>query len=225
MPDLKQQGEDLREQYRNRFTEAEQYRKALWAVLCESFFQRHIPTDSTVLDLGCGWGEFISNIKAGTKYAIDLNPDAGDKLGNDVNFINQSCADHWPVAEQSLDVVFTSNFLEHLPDKAAVEASIEQAQRCLKPGGKIICLGPNIRFLPGEYWDFWDHHIPISEHSLAELLELKGFDVEEKHGKFLPYTMSDGNHPNLLLVKLYLKIPLAWKVMGRQFLVIATRSQ
>ncbi|WP_200821120.1 class I SAM-dependent methyltransferase [Oceanicoccus sp. KOV_DT_Chl] len=141
-----------------------------------------------------------------------------------MSFINQSCADSWPVDDHSLDVIFTSNFLEHLPDKVAVETTIEQAQRCLKPGGKIICLGPNIKYLPGEYWDFWDHHVPISEHSLAELLELKGFSIQQKHAKFLPYTMSDGNHPNLFLVKLYLKIPLVWKILGKQFLIVATRN-
>ncbi|WP_200821121.1 class I SAM-dependent methyltransferase [Oceanicoccus sp. KOV_DT_Chl] len=77
MPDLEQQGEDLKAQYRNRFSKAEEYRKALWSVLCKQFFQHYIPANSVVLDLGCGWGEFISNIEAAKKYAIDLNPDAG----------------------------------------------------------------------------------------------------------------------------------------------------
>ena len=44
-------------------------------------------------------------------------------------------------APTTLDVVFTSNFLEHLPDKASVERTVAEAQRCLKNGGLLICLG------------------------------------------------------------------------------------
>ena len=36
--------------------------------------QRWIQPGSRVLDLGCGWGEFIRNVQASRKYAMDLNP-------------------------------------------------------------------------------------------------------------------------------------------------------
>ena len=85
----------------------------------------------------------------------------------------------------------------------------------------LIALGPNVRLLPGAYWDFWDHHVQISDRSLAELLTMNGFEVTEQHAAFLPYTMSDGNQPNLLLVKLYLRFRLFWKLFGKQFLVVA----
>jgi predicted SAM-dependent methyltransferase len=76
--------------------------------------------------------------------------------------------------QESLDVVFTSNFLEHLPDKVHVERTLAQAWRCLKDDGFIICLGPNIKYVPGAYWDFWDHFIPLTELSLSEVLKMKG---------------------------------------------------
>jgi ubiquinone/menaquinone biosynthesis C-methylase UbiE len=63
--------------------------------------------------------------------------------------------------------------------------TLEEAFRCLKPGGKILCLGPNIKFVNGPYWDYWDHYIPITEESLAETLSLRGFDVQCKIDKFL----------------------------------------
>jgi predicted SAM-dependent methyltransferase len=59
---------------------------------------------------------------------------------------------------QSLDVVFTSKFFEHLSDKPSLVATLSKAFRCLKPSGRLIALGPNIKYLPGEYWDFFDHH-------------------------------------------------------------------
>jgi ubiquinone/menaquinone biosynthesis C-methylase UbiE len=225
MSEIKHKKDVLQQQYRKRFTKTEEYRNLLWITLCKYYFQKLIASDSTILDLGCGWGEFINNIDAKKKYAMDLNSDTHSKLNPDVNFIHQDCSHLWPVEENSIDVIFTSNFLEHLPDKAAIEQTLTQAKRSLKPGGKIILLGPNIKFLPGKYWDFWDHHVAISEKSIAEILTLKGFDVTTVYDRFLPFTMSDGNTPNIFLVKCYLNLPILWKMIGRQFLVIANAEQ
>ena len=76
-----------------------------------------------------------------------------------------------------LDLIFTSNFFEHLSSKKSLEDTINEAYRCLKPGGKLIALGPNISVLKGNCWTFWDHHIPISDQSLR-LMEIKNFEIE-----------------------------------------------
>ncbi|HPX41753.1 MAG TPA: methyltransferase domain-containing protein, partial [Candidatus Hydrogenedentes bacterium] len=120
---------------------------------------------------------------------------------------------------ESLDVVFTSNFLEHLRKKSLVEQTIEEAVRCLKPGGLMICMGPNVRYLPGAHWDFWDHFIPLTERSLSELLELKGFEIRLQVPRFLPYSMSTGITPPLFLVAWYLRLPFVWPWFGKQFVV------
>jgi SAM-dependent methyltransferase len=221
MSDNKSKEETLQQQYRQRFSEGMEYRNALWQVLCQDFFQQYVDSASALLDLGCGWGEFSNNIVAAKKYAMDLNPDAAARLNEDVELIAQDCAQSWPLADNSLDVVFTSNFLEHLPQKVDIERTLTEVKRCLKPGGTFIALGPNVRLLPGAYWDFWDHHVQISDRSLAELLGMSGFDVVEQHAGFLPYTMSGGRNPNVLLVKLYLRIRFMWKLMGKQFLIVA----
>jgi hypothetical protein len=64
--------------------------------------------------------------------------------------------------------------------------------------------------------------VQISDRSLAELLKMNAFAIVEQYAGFLPYTMSDGRKPNLLLVKLYLRVRLMWKIMGKQFLIVAT---
>jgi len=212
----------VQQQYRQRFSGATDYRDALWRVLCDEFFQSYIDPQAVLLDLGCGWGEFSNNIRAGRKYAMDMNPDAAARLRSDVELVLQDCSLPWPLADNSLDVVFTSNFLEHLPSKAHIERTVAEIKRCLRPGGTVIALGPNVRLVPGAYWDFWDHHVHISDRSLAELLVMNGFRVREQHAGFLPYTMSDGSTPSLWLVKLYLRIRLAWRIMGKQFLIVAT---
>ena len=113
----------LENEYQLRFSDNSDYRHALWRILCRDFFQRFIAADATVLDLGCGWGEFINNIQAARKYGMDLNPESGRLLAADVRFLQQDCSRPWEVPAESLDVVFTSNFLEHLPDKASVSAT------------------------------------------------------------------------------------------------------
>jgi SAM-dependent methyltransferase len=214
----------LQQEYKLRFAKTERYRSEVWKILCEDYFSRFIAHDAHVLDLGSGWGEFINNIKAAGKYAMDLNPDGGSRLSAETQFLHQDCSQEWNIDPESLDIVFTSNLLEHLADKAHVEHAISQAHRCLKQGGLIVCLGPNIKYVRGAYWDFWDHIVPITEAGLAELLMLKGFSIQLKIPRFLPFSMSTGRTPPLFLVRLYLKLPVVWPLFGKQFLVIGRKG-
>ncbi|SRR6266446_8611904 len=213
----------LRREYELRFRETEEYRDAVWTILCSDFFSSYVDANAKVLDLGAGWGEFIRHIDAAHKFAMDLNPEAGVRVSDGVTFLHQDCSRKWEMESDTLDVIFTSNFLEHLPVKSALERTIAEAFRCLKPNGRIICLGPNIKCVPGAYWDFWDHHIPLTEMSLAELLKINGFIIDLSLGRFLPYSMSTGKTPPLFLVKLYLKLPFFWPLFGKQFLVIGRK--
>lgn len=213
-----------KKQYHLRFSPYENYRNSVWAVLASDFFQSYIPIDSHVLDIGAGWGEFINNIDAGQKYAMDINPDGKVRIHSDVTFFHQDCTKQWPVKDESLDVIFTSNFLEHMLSKQMLEQTMTEAVRCLKKRGKIICMGPNIKHIPGGYWDFWDHHVALTEKSIAELLQIKGLRIDKCIDRFLPYSMSQGWTPPMIFVKIYLKIPLLWKLFGKQFLVIASKK-
>jgi len=44
--------------YKKRFFESAEYRKKVWKVLIDNWFSKWIPDNVTILDLGCGWGEF-----------------------------------------------------------------------------------------------------------------------------------------------------------------------
>lgn len=217
--------EDLKSLYRHRFSPSELPAKnALWKVLCDSYFQQYVDAQAhTVLDLACGYGEFINNIRAARKLAVDLNPDSPAAVANDVVFHALPANRLDPIADASVDVVFTSNFFEHLPDKAALHAVLGEVHRVLKPGGKLIAMGPNIRYLPGAYWDFIDHHLPLSERSLCEALALAGLQPRTVIDRFLPYTTQSRLPKATALVRLYLALPFAWRFLGKQFLVIASK--
>jgi len=220
---MSEQPAELQRIYERRFSASEDYRNRVWQMLTRGFFSKWIHSDHSVLDLGCGYGEFINNVSARNRYGMDLNPATAGKLAKDVKFIEQDCSARWDLPDQSLDIVFTSNFLEHLPAKDAVKQTLRQAARCLRPGGLFIAMGPNIRYLPGSYWDFFDHHVILTEKSLAEVLSISGFTVQHAIARFLPYTMVGGPGYPLLFLRIYLHLPFLWWIKGRQFLVIARR--
>jgi hypothetical protein len=99
--------------------------------------------------------------------------------------------------------------------------TIKHSHRCLRDGGRLIAMGPNVKRVPGAYWDFFDHHIPLTERSISEVLETSGFRVTVEVPSFLPYTMSAGRQYPLWMLRTYLKVPPLWRVAGKQFLVVA----
>ena len=215
--------QELSKIYHRRFVRTAAYRNRDWQVLTREYFSRWVRPDANVLDLGCGYGEFINNIPAGRKLAMDLNPDAPQRLAPGIEFLHQDCSAAWPLPDNSLDVVFTSNFFEHLPDKESLNRTLRHALRCLKPGGRLIATGPNIKYLHGEYWDFYDHHVYLTETSLGEAMEVEGYQIEVIKPRFLPFTMVKAPEYPMFFVKLYIALPWLWWLKGRQFLLVARK--
>jgi SAM-dependent methyltransferase len=213
--------DELKLMYERRFSGKEEYRRKVWSVLVSDWFQRYIPDAGAVLDLGCGHGEFVNNLKGLIRYGMDLNPDSGRHLDSDIRWFQQDCSKQWPLPDNALDLVFTSNFFEHLPHKTNLLGTLIEAYRCIRPGGRLIALGPNIKYVGGAYWDFWDHHLPLTEASLVEALQTAGFKLERVVPRFLPYSMSEGPRYPLFFLRLYLRLPFAWRIFGRQFVIVA----
>ncbi|WP_086487386.1 class I SAM-dependent methyltransferase [Thioflexithrix psekupsensis] len=214
----------LAELYKIRFADNQLPRKnAIWQVICQDYLQAFIPPQATVVDVACGYGEFINHIQAQRKIALDLNPDSVHFLQPNIEFKQCAASEMGSIIQESADVVFTSNFLEHLPHKQALEHFLDQVWCALKPGGRYFILGPNLRYLAGEYWDFYDHHLGLTDRSLSEVLQLKNFTIQLKIARFLPYTTQGRLPTHPLLVKWYLKMPWAWPFFGKQFFIIAQK--
>lgn len=212
--------------YRLRFAEEDLPRKnEIWRVICSEFLQQFLHEDDVVVDVACGYGEFLNNIRAGRKIAVDLNSDAKDFLEPEIEFHQCPADELGSVISGEADVVFTSNFLEHLPNKGALDLFLEQVMLALKPGGKYLILGPNLRYVPGKYWDFYDHHLGLTHLSLCEALQLKGFDISICIDRFLPFSTQSALPTHPWLVWLYFQFPLAWKLLGKQFFVVAQKPR
>jgi SAM-dependent methyltransferase len=209
--------------YATRFAGMEERRSEVWSVLTRHFFQSWIRESGVVVDLGAGYCEFINNIRAGRKYALDLNPAMRSHCAPDVQGLVHDVATTWPLPSDSVDVVFSSNFLEHLHTKDHLQFCLQESFRVLRSGGRLLLLGPNIRFCPDTYWDFFDHYLPLSDRSLTEALKLSGFNIRKVVPKFLPYTMTRKLPDHPWLVRLYLALPVLWHTAGKQFFIAAEK--
>jgi SAM-dependent methyltransferase len=211
--------------YRNRFPrEVLARRAATWKILCDSWFSRYIPADGRVLEVAAGYCEFINNIAAKERVAVDLNPETRHHAAPGV-IVHEIAAERLDevVPADHLDAAFMSNFLEHCRTREQV-LEVFRAVRCaLRPGGRILVLGPNFRRCPRDYYDYFDHHLPLTEKSVSEALRLAGYEVELAWPSTLPYTFRSRLPSWPWLVRVYLKLPLLWRVFGAQFFIAARR--
>jgi SAM-dependent methyltransferase len=211
--------------YRQRFTEEDRVRKkAIWRALWDGVFSRYIRPSDTVLDLGAGYCEFINVAHAQRRIAVDLNPETAALAAAGVDVHTVAANDLNFLKDGEVDVAFTSNFFEHLPSKDVLVEVVHAVHRVLKPGGIFLVMGPNIRFLADVYWDYYDHHIPLSDRSVCELLATCGFAIQTVEPRFMPYTVKSALPSWGWLVRAYLALrPLSSAFLGKQFLVTAVK--
>ncbi len=210
----------LKAMYHRRFGDEITFRKEMWRVLCNDFFQKYVNPNGHIMEVAAGYCEFINNIKAQKKTALDLNPDVEQFASEDVQVVVSDSTNMTAIADGSVDTVFVSNFFEHIPHQQ-IEKTIIEIKRILSKNGKLIIIQPNIRFCLKDFWMFFDHITPLDDRAFVELLELKGFNIIESRDRFLPYTTKSRLPKSLLLIKLYLKFPLIWKLLGGQMFIFA----
>jgi SAM-dependent methyltransferase len=195
-------------------------RAIVWREICRYLERRFIPPDAAVLDVGAGYGEFINQVRARDRHAVDLSNDLARYFGNQVTLHVHSCTSMPSLADASFDVVFASNVLEHLTREEVV-AALAEVTRVLKPGGRLILIQPNFKYSVGAYFDDYTHVQIYTHVSLADLLAACGFDIVFVEGRFLPLTMKSRLPTHPLLVRAYLASPV--KPLGAQMLVVAKK--
>ncbi|MEG4065906.1 methyltransferase [Microcoleus sp. Pol11C2] len=216
----------LKKLYANRFDSRQlQAKVALWKVLIDEFLQEYVPPESTVLDIGGGYCEFINQIQAKKKYLIDLNPDSKLLAHPDVKVLNIDVLtfDEKPAISEQVDRIFISNFFEHLRNKEELIQIISFCFEALKPGGSLLVVQPNFKYSFKEYYDFIDHQLPITHLSLQELLQTVGFQIDLIIPRFLPFS-TKGRPASPWLLKVYLKLPFLWRFLGGQMFVKASKQ-
>ncbi|HXV06119.1 MAG TPA: methyltransferase domain-containing protein [Solirubrobacterales bacterium] len=176
----------------------------------------------TMLDPAAGRGEFINSIEAEERWAVDevAYPEA---VYDPVVRVLTSRIMDAELPEDHFDGVFVSNFLEHLPSQQAISEFLERMRQAMRRGGRIAIMGPNYRYCAKEYWDCADHYVALTHVAVAEHLYAAGFEPEKIVARYLPYSFRGALPPSKTLTRLYLKAPPAWRLLGKQFLVIGRR--
>lgn len=213
---------DVQSIYARRFTPDLHFRNEMWKILCRNFFQRYVASSCHVLELGAGYCEFINNIRAERKTALDINPDIKDYAAPDINIVLSSVSLMSAVPDGSVDLVFASNLFEHLTRNEII-ATFGEVYRILVPNGRFMVLQPNIRFCAGDYWMFFDHITPIDDRAFVEGLEINGFEILEVIDRFLPYTTKSRLPKSLFLIQLYLRLRLVWRLFGQQSFILSQK--
>jgi Methyltransferase domain len=217
-------GIDYERLYAYRFRDIDQQaREQVWRPIAH-FIHRELGEPRRVLDPAAGRCEFITAAPAAERWAVDQvghsenMPDEGFRfVAGDVMEVE--------LPNSYFEGVFVSNFLEHLPSQEAIGAFLARMLEFIRPGGRIAVMGPNYRYCSKHYWDFADHVIPLTEKSAEEHLYAAGFTPLRTIARFLPYSFIGRLPASARMTAAYLRLPLAWRLVGRQFLIIAEKPR
>lgn len=133
--------------------------------------------EGSLLDIGCGTGEFLATMKAAGWKAQGLEPDPGARkqaLKNHGLKVDAS-EELFELAEGSFDVITMWHVMEHVHQ---IHEYFEKIQSLLKPGGILVIAVPNYESLDaehyGEYWAAYDvprHLYHFSNKSMKHLYQ------------------------------------------------------
>ena len=168
---------------------------------------KYINDNSSVLDIGCGEGKFLSYLAADKNCVVrglELNHKAksiAEQNGIDVK--NELIQDHAEAHEEKYDVVCFFQVLEHISE---VDSFLKSAIKCCKKGGKIIIAVPNndpyyltfdkfhLLNLPPHHMNWWNsksltaisqtYNIEIEKIIIQPLEHYKGYTVNYLKNKF-----------------------------------------
>lgn len=214
---------DYERLYSYRFRDVDQAsRLGVWAEIARHITERALDSPQRLLDPAAGRREFIDAAPAPERWAVDrvAHFDAG--TDDAVNFVVSEVMEA-ELPPEYFDGIFVSNFLEHLDDQEHVYRFLRRMFEVTRPGGRIAIMGPNFRYCSREYFDFADHTVILTHRAIEEHLHTAGFEVVSTAPRFLPYSFTGRLPASTGLTRLYLNTPLAWRLLGKQFLVVGRR--
>jgi Methyltransferase domain len=216
-----QSGIDYQRLYRFRFRNIDQgARQGVWNEIARQIY-RWMGRPSCLLDPAAGRGEFINAVPATERWVIDAVEHEATFLDNNVKLLIGD-ARSIRLPDDYFDGVFVSNLLEHFSSQEEVGSFLVHLRRAMVARGRIAVLGPNFRYCAREYFDYADHTLPLTHRAVEEHLHTAGFEIERVIPRYLPFSFRSRFPRAPWLVRAYLHLPLAWRILGKQFLVIAS---
>lgn len=197
-------------------------RESVWVEIAD-YIHGITGSPQRVLDPAAGRGEFINNVSAQERWAVNL---VAYEEGTYRPGVESVVSDIFEadLPQDHFDLVWVSNFTEHLLSQEQCAAFLEKMHGVLRPGGKLAVMGPNYKYCADEYFDCADHTLVFSHLAMAEHVYAAGFDDMRVVPRFLPYSFRGKLPPSPMLTRRYLRTPLLWRLLGKQFLVIGTKG-
>lgn len=128
---------------------------------------KYVNNDYKVLDVGAGRLFYRNLIK---NYSNNYKSIDFEKTHEDIDYIGTTSK--IPLDNNSVDVIFCSQVLEHVPDPSE---SFKEFNRVLKKGGIAIITVPFLSYLHNEPYDFFRY----TKYSLNKMSIDSGFEVLE----------------------------------------------
>ena len=197
-------------------------RTTVWKVIA-GHLSSWVPPSAHVLEIGAGYCDWINNVSAARRVAVDIWPDVARYAAAGVEpVVIDASLELRSLGESAFDVVLASNVLEHFaPDTAA--SVVRDVAALLKPGGRIVVVQPNFRYAWRRYFDDYTHRAVFTDVSLPALLRAHGLRIDRIQRRFLPYSMRGATMPiRPWIVRAYLRSPI--KPMAGQMLVVAHKD-
>ncbi|MEZ4279893.1 MAG: class I SAM-dependent methyltransferase [Myxococcota bacterium] len=194
-------------------------RRGVWREIVR-WVRRDAPDVETLVELGCGYGDFIDQFPAKRRIAFDLNPEMRAFLSPEVELRVEDALALGRLPAGSVDLVFASNFLEHLTGDR-IDELLEIVQRVLRPGGRLMLIQPNHRRCAEHYFDDPTHVTIFDDQNIGAWLERAGLCVVRLVPGLLPFTMNSRAPKWPLLVALYLRLPI--RPLAAQMYVVAEK--
>jgi SAM-dependent methyltransferase len=204
------------EDYRGRYPELPG-RRAVWGAIAR-FVARSVGEVGTLVELGPGYCDFLNQFPAKRKIGFELNPEMKRFAAEGVELRIESALALRRLPPGSVDLLFASNFLEHL-EAEELDELLPAVRRALGPGGRLILLQPNHRLCAEHYFDDPTHRTVFDDGNIGEWLARHGLRVVTLVPGLLPFSMNSRLPKWGWLTALYLRLPV--RPLAAQMYVVA----
>jgi SAM-dependent methyltransferase len=206
--------------YDFRFRQVDQRsRQAVWNEIAAVIYER-LGRPRRVLDPAGGRGEFLNAIPADERWLVDIVSHRESSMDPGVKVVIGSVFEV-ALPEHYFDGIFVSNLLEHFPTQDAIAAFLTRMRHALAPNGVLAVMGPNFKYCAPDYFDCADHTLALTHISVQEHLYAAGFRVTDVVPRFLPFSFRSVLPASPILTRTYLRLPVLWRLLGKQFLELA----
>ncbi len=163
---------------------------AFHRTLAERLVEKHDLRGKTVIEIGCGQGEFLNLLStAGGNTGIGFDPAydpgrAGAAPAEGTTIIGDFYSEKY--ADRKGDFVCCKMTLEHIPDTAEFLRMVRRAVGD-RPESTVFFMVPDVTRILDEiaFWDiYYEHCSYFSPASRTHLFRHAGFDVIESHSEY-----------------------------------------